>query len=286
MLSWLAFCALALGACAPLGPAFTEPALPPMRADTVGRLMVDGGNAFINGQRVQGGNYVFDGDTVSTGPATSVKLLLNDNGEIQLDENTDPLFKQGACLLMRILRGRVAFQNMKCQEFEDGLKMAGVARSYVNIMSSQNESRVTVIAGEVDMRSPTQATLRSDMQYVATSDGAAQVLQLTPEQAVATVAWTRNFFRPPVAPPPDRFFNSFPWPPWPGGRKQDSGTGPGPGGGGKFERRDPALPPVNGTFKEPPQPPPVPVVRQPLRPGAQSVLKPAPEPKPTPPVVR
>ena len=293
MLSWLAFCALAFAGCAPIGPPFTGPALPPVRADTIGRLMVEGPNAFINGQQVQGGNYVFDGDTVSTGAATSVKLILNDGGEIQLDENTDPLFKQGACLLMKILRGRVAFHNMKCQEFEDGLKMAGVAKSYVNILSSERESRVTVIAGEVDMRSPTQATLRSDMQYVATSDGAARVLQLTPEQAAATIAWTRNYFRPRVAPPERRFVDDFRWPvlpPWRPKQDPDPGrdSGSGAGGGRKFEPRDAAPPPLNGQVKAPPQPPPqpVPVVKQPLRPSPQTVLKPPPEPKPKPPVLR
>lgn len=308
MLSWLAFCTLALG-CAPMGPAFTGPPLPPVREDTIGRLRVDGINAFINGQRVQGGNYVFDGDTVSTGPATSAKLLLNDGGEIQLDENTDPLFKKGACLLMKILRGRVAFHNMHCQEFEDGFKMAGVARSYVHIMSTQFGSRVTVIAGEVDMRSPTRATLRSDMQYVATSEGTAQVLQLTPEQAVATVAWTRNFFRPPVMQSGNGLLNGFQWPSWPGGMRGGSGsgsdsnsgsdpkpdpdpdTGRGPGWP-RGEIKPPAGQTVEPVEKNPSPPPPVPILKPPPklplpfktppRFDPQPKALPEPQPKPAP----
>jgi hypothetical protein len=196
MLSWLVVCPFALGACASTAPMSAEPALPPLRTDTIARLMVDGPNAYINRQPVRGGSYVFDGDTVSTGPATSAKLILNEGGEIQLDENTDPLFKQGACLLMKILRGRVAFHNMKCQEFEDGLKMAGVARSYVHIESREDASRVTVLVGEVEMRSPSPAILGMDAEYVATREGAVEVLQLTPEEANARIAWTRNFFRP------------------------------------------------------------------------------------------
>lgn len=46
-------------------------------------------------------------------------LKLNQGGYIQLDENTDPLLRQGACLLMKILRGRVVINNLRCQEFED-----------------------------------------------------------------------------------------------------------------------------------------------------------------------
>jgi hypothetical protein len=200
VLSSLALCTLVLGGCASPGAAPTAPALPPIRAGTIARLMVDGPNAFINGRPVQGGSYVLDGDTVSTGSRTSAILVLNQGGQIQLDENTDPLFKQGACLLMKIFRGRVVFHNINCQEFEDGLKMAGVAHSYVHIMSSENESRVTVIAGEVAMRSPSQATLGRNAEYAATREGAVQVLQLTPEEANARTAWTRNYFQPGAAP--------------------------------------------------------------------------------------
>lgn len=199
-LSWLALCALALGGCASTGPASDEPPLPPIRADTIARLVVDGPNAFIDGRPVRSGSYVSDGETVSTGPRTSAKLILNEGGEIQLDENTDPLFKRGACLLMKILRGRVVFRNMKCLEFEDGLQMAGVARSYVHILSLENESRVTVIEGEVEMRSPSPATLGRNTEYIATAAGTVQVLPLTPEQANARADWIRKYFLPRPAP--------------------------------------------------------------------------------------
>ena len=202
LLSWLAFCTLVLGGCASTSPSSAEAELPPIRAGTIARLKVDGPNAYLNGQPVRSGSYVADGDTVSTGPRTSAMLVLNEGGYIQLDENTDPLFKQGACLLMKIFRGRVVFHNIKCQEFEDGLKMAGVARSFVHIMSSEEESRVTVIAGEVEMRSPSPAILGADMEYVATREGAVQVAQLTPEETLARIAWTRNYFHSPAAQQP------------------------------------------------------------------------------------
>ena len=195
MPSWPALCLLTLGACASTEPAPTAPALPPIRADTIARLSVDGPNAFINGNRVQGGSYVFDGDTVSTGPGTSAMVLLNQGGYIQLDENTDPLVKQGACLLLKILHGRVVFNNLNCLQFEDNLNMAGVAHSVVHIMSSEQASRVTVLDGRVEMRSPREATLKRFGEYVATRDGAVEVLQLTEEAATARIAWTQRYFR-------------------------------------------------------------------------------------------
>lgn len=201
LLSGLAFCTLALGGCASTSPPSAEAELPPIRAGTIARLKVDGPNAYLNGQPARSGSYVADGDTVSTGPRTSAMLVLNDGGTIQLDENTDPLFKQGACLLMKIFRGRVVFHNIRCQEFEDGLKMAGVARSLVHIMSAEEESRVTVIAGEVEMHSPSPAILGADMEYAATREGAVQVSQLTPEETMARIAWTRNYFHQPAAQP-------------------------------------------------------------------------------------
>lgn len=199
MLSWLALCALALGGCATTAPTPTAPALPPIRPDTIARLSVDGPNAYINGRRVPGGSYVFDGDTVSTGPGTSAILILNEGGYIQLDENTDPLFKQGACLLMKLFRGRLVFSNLKCQQFEDGLNMAGVAHSVVNIASSEQESRVTVIDGQVDISRPTAASLGRYAEYAATREGVVQVLQLTADAATGRIAWTQRYFRPPAA---------------------------------------------------------------------------------------
>lgn len=95
--------------------------------------------------------------------------------------------------------------------------------------------------------------------------------------------YRRSFKEPELAPVP----------PSPCSRRQceqsagDPDSGSDSGGGRKFEPRDPAPPPLNGKVKEPPKPlsPPVPVVRQLLRPGAQPVLKPPPEPKPKPPVL-
>lgn len=187
-------CALALGGCDSV-PISTEPELPPVRTDTIGRLRVDGPQAYINGRLAHTGSYVIDGDTVSTGERTSAIVMLNDGGQIQLDAHTDPLIRQGICLLLKIARGKVAMHNLKCHQFEDPWDAKGAAHSLVHIEVTQTESRVTVLVGRVTMSSPTEATLLADQEYVAARDGTAQVLQLTPEQANARIAWTRNYFR-------------------------------------------------------------------------------------------
>lgn len=201
MLFCLAMCALLLGGCASTAPTPTGPVLPPMRAGTIARLVVDGPNAFINSLPAQTGSYIHHGDKVSTGSQTSAMLLLNEGGFIQLDENTDPLFRQGKCLLLSIVYGRLVFQQPGCTQFTSPPGMEGVVHSMVHVAASEQLSRVTVIEGQVDMLSPAEATLRQYDEYVAPREGPVEVLRLTPEEAAATAAWTRGYFREPVAAP-------------------------------------------------------------------------------------
>lgn len=192
--------ALAISGCAATAPggsgAYGD--VPPIRKGTIARLAVDGPYAYINGRLAPGGSYVVDGDTVSTGPGTSAMLLLNEGGTVQLDQNTDPLFKEGLCLLMKMLRGQVLLRNTKCQEFET-VKMAGVAHSVVNISSSERQTRITVIDGEVNVRVPRDVTLGKYAEYAIAPDGKGEVRQLTAQQATARMAWTGRYFRPPAA---------------------------------------------------------------------------------------
>ena len=195
---WFAAGALAISGCAPIAPITSiEQNLPPPREGTIARFAVDGPNAYLNGQRVTSGGYVSDGDEVATGPGTSAILLLNQGGYIQLDENTDPLFKEGFCLLMKIFHGQVLFSNTKCLEVET-VNMAVVAHSMVNIKSSEQETQMTVIDGRVEVRSPTDAELGKFDEYVAARDGTAEVRRLTPEEASGRVRWIQRYFHMPV----------------------------------------------------------------------------------------
>lgn len=199
VLLWLALCGFVLCGCATTASRPAEPELPPVRADTMARLRVDGPNAFINGSRAPHGSYVRDGDTVTTGAATSALLVLNDGGYIQLDENTDPLIRKGACKFLKILRGRVLMGGLNCVQFEGGSILRGTVRSVVQVTVMEHESRVTVLDGTVEMQSPTMAILRRFAEYVATSAGAVQLLQLSADQAAARVDWIKGYFVQPTA---------------------------------------------------------------------------------------
>lgn len=196
----------AAGALAICGCAATAPGaygdLPPIRKGTIARLAVDGPYAYLNGRLAPGGSYVVDGDTVSTGPGTSALLLLNQGGTIQLDQNTDPLFQEGLCLLMKMLRGQVLLRNTNCQQFET-VNMAGVAHSVVNISSLERQTRITVIDGEVNLRLPRDVALGKYAEYAIAPDGKAEVRQLTAQQATARMAWTERYFRPAARQPGD-----------------------------------------------------------------------------------
>ncbi|WLI91227.1 FecR family protein [Massilia sp. R2A-15] len=194
-------CALAAGPCPARGQAAPPNLkLPEVRGDTIARLAVDGPHAFINRRPAPSGSYVFDGDTVTTGPGTSALLVLNDGGSVQLDQNTDPefrLLRQGACLLMSILRGQAAIDTKGgCIEFRNQrLNTAGVARSVVNIRVTNREARVTVIEGSVEMMAPRMAKLGAYDQYFAASNGKSAIRRMTAADARAAGAWRQRYFR-------------------------------------------------------------------------------------------
>jgi hypothetical protein len=174
--------------------------LPPVRDDTIGRLQVDGSNAFINGMRAANGAYVRAGDSVSTGAKTSARVILNPPGGIvQLDENTDPeftLIKQGACLLIKFAKGQGLLKNVTCVEVAAG-GIEIVLKSLVNLKTTERETQVTVLEGHVDVTSPASAAVEQLQQYSFTPAGETRLMQLTAEQANATAAWAQRYFRPP-----------------------------------------------------------------------------------------
>jgi hypothetical protein len=176
--------------------------LPPVREDTIGRLQVDGPNAFINSMPAANGAYVRNGDLVSTGAKTNARIILNPpGGLIQLDENTDPeftLIKQGACLLIKFAKGQGLLKNVQCVQAEAG-SLQIVLKSLVNLKTTEQETQVTVLEGQVDVTSPTGAVVGLFQQYSLTRAGETRLLQLTSEQAHATAAWAQGYFQQPTA---------------------------------------------------------------------------------------
>lgn len=165
----------------------------PGRPELIGIVDVDGTNAFLNGLRIRSGEVVRDGDTISTGAGTSMRLRLRQGGYIQLEENTDPrILQEGICILVQIFAGEMFVDAKRlCVESPD---IRGTLLSRVNVKVGRGRSELTVIEGSVEMTRPTRRSLREYEQYIAVSGRAADVRRLTREQAEATSQWTKRYF--------------------------------------------------------------------------------------------
>lgn len=162
----------------------------------VGRLDVDGPNAFLNGRRTGDGARVFLGDRVSTGFATSVKVFLQGGGYVQLDQNTDPDFlREGGCLIIQILTGRVFIDGTGVCIETPSISARQASQIHYAVSSATTET--VVLAGSVVMRRPAQVTLGQYDYYVVSGNQAQAPRRLTPQAANALAAWRANWdFRP------------------------------------------------------------------------------------------
>lgn len=197
MKRWLITAALAaLAGCAtPSGP----------QRELLGSLEVDGSNAFINGSPAHSGASVRDGDVVTTGGATRVRVRFRDGrGFVYLDQNTDPVFRlirEGSCILVKIATGQ-AFVDAKRVCIEDP-NLVVVLNSKVNWRIEAERSVVTVIEGSVSVERPVPLALKQHDQYrVRRQKPEGPPRRLTREEAEATTRWTERFS--PAAPQPDR----------------------------------------------------------------------------------
>ena len=167
------------------------------KIDYVGTLAIDGNNAFVNERPAVNKMRIHSGDYVSTGPGTSVKIMLTWGGYVQLDENTDPLFElitEGACLLVQVARGQ-AYVDAQNVCIDDSKNLQSNTHSKVNLRTDGNYSELTVIEGHVTVRSPTSAELGANDQYVRDQGGRGYQRRLSTAEATATIAWTQNYFQ-------------------------------------------------------------------------------------------
>ncbi|MBL8391745.1 MAG: hypothetical protein JNN21_07710 [Candidatus Accumulibacter sp.] len=122
----------------------------------IGTLQVAGPNVFLNGARARDGATVHDGDTVTTGAASSAFVAFNEGGFVQLDENTDPRFSfrvetrgRQRCIHIQIDIGQIFIdKDVQCFSTPD---VTGNLGSRVNIRVSGKETIVTVLAGRALM---------------------------------------------------------------------------------------------------------------------------------------
>lgn len=156
--------------------------------ELVGRLDVAGPNGFLNGKRAAKNTPVYVGDRVSTGPATSVKVLLSGGGYVQLDQNTDPDFlKEGGCLIVQILSGRVFIDGTGVCVATPSIAARQASQVHYTVLRGKTET--VVLAGNVSMRRPKAVTLTRYDYYAVSGNDAGPPRKLTPQAATATAAW-------------------------------------------------------------------------------------------------
>ncbi|UNK50344.1 hypothetical protein MNR01_04755 [Lysobacter sp. S4-A87] len=164
----------------------------------VGLMEVDGKNAFYNQTKVKNHAKVpiYDGDYISTGPGTSVRVnLMADgySGFIQLDENTDPnLIIAAKCIVMKMLKGQ-ALVNAKniCLGTQS---ISGVTRSTVNLKADGMASELTVVEGGVDLDRPIALSVGTYERYQVAADGAINQYTVDAAEAARSIAWSKKYF--------------------------------------------------------------------------------------------
>jgi hypothetical protein len=181
--------------------------LPPStgRGEVVGTIDVDGPNAYLDRAPTRDGAPVHLGDHVSTGPGTSVRVLLRMGGFVQLDENTDPdFFREAGCLVVQLFTGRIFVDGSGvCVRGPD---FAGRQNSRVQYSHVGGRTQIVVLDGSTTLQRPTMLTLvRYDFYSITGGRPDGPPRRLTPQQAEALVAWGAKYFRvrgAPTPPPP------------------------------------------------------------------------------------
>lgn len=181
----------------------------------IGELQVIGPAVRLNG-RSTGDVRVYDGDRVSTGPDSSAYLYFQRGGFLQLDENTDPIFR---IILDRIYQitgfgqGQVfAATSPGTQhriETPDGpVETAG---TQYNLQVVPGHSVLTVYQGQVRWLGAVPRTVQPGEQMVYSRGRIVSVRRLTPAELRDTVRW-RERFPPPRRPSlPSNQTTASPW---------------------------------------------------------------------------
>ena len=112
---------------------------------------------------------VYDGDTLTTEANSSATVEFLQGGLVQLDEQTDPIFKllrESLCILVNIVKGQVFVNsgNM-CIEIQTQ-NLAGALNSSINMHVTSEQSVLTVLQGAIRVTEPRELSVRALEQVV------------------------------------------------------------------------------------------------------------------------
>lgn len=181
---------LLFGGCAPVTPS---------PGDGIGVLRVSGPNVWLNNTPARDGATVHLGNTLATGSGSSAILEFSDGGQLQLDQNTDPIFEwleQSKCILVRIFKGQAYLRKQRaCIE---GPNISLVLDSEVNLLFQQPQSVVTLLRGSAEVTAPLRTKLVPGQQLeLSFARAVPTVRTLSRSELQSVVRWRRDYrFRP------------------------------------------------------------------------------------------
>lgn len=255
---------LLLAGCAPVTPT---------SRNGIGVVRVSGPNVWINNTPARNGETIQLGNTLTTGSGSSALVEFFDGGELQLDENTDPLFEwleQSKCILIRIIKGQAYLRKERaCIE---GPNLSLVLDSEVNLAFQQppGQSVVTLLRGSAEVTAPVRTKLVPGQQLELSFDRTVPTVRTLPRAELQDITRWRKAYRFPPLPARQPEFPPIVFPP-----------------------REPRTPPPPKEEPKPEPAPPTPTPTPPTEPkGPPPELRPVPRlpgeliRKPAEPVIR
>jgi hypothetical protein len=175
----------------------------------VGILEVSGPQVFVDGTGAQSGQAIYNGNQVTTGAGSSGLIDLDLGGTLQLDENTDPVFKfqllkEGWCLVVNIVSGQIFddTHSGSCVQINtpDG---SGVVASSVNVHVGGSGSSWTVVQGQVRLLRPAGAVIQPYDSVMVRKGRIVSTRRLSSDELARLIEWRSKYrFRPVRIPRP------------------------------------------------------------------------------------
>lgn len=194
-------------ACTPMPRQTDESEYGPKDCRRLGTLRLGGeARVYLNQRPARDREAICSGDHLATGHASTAWVDFDGGGQVQLDENSDPIFRVLQELVIEILNmqtgqlsatsppgGKLVFQNADAR-----LETAG---TQFNLKVSASQTLLTVVEGRVRVLRPPLAVLKP-REMVALSAGNLQYRRLlSPQELNKVIQWRNQYPDRPKADP-------------------------------------------------------------------------------------
>lgn len=171
----------------------------------LGTLQTIGPNVQLNDKLVVGNRSVYNGDRIVTGRNTSAYIYFAQGGFVQLDENTDPEFKEifkGTKCFIRMIGQLIGIsyyesEKQKCvfrfrNEFADAVPHG----TKVNFKVTDEYTVITVLEGSMELSYPSHFSIEKGWQVGISRKGISWIRRLSADALNATTEWRKKFKDP------------------------------------------------------------------------------------------